>query len=231
MCVFVRAWAPLFYHTLIRVWGHACVCWDCAVCWPLAPTLALYRPTVQLPHHRSHSRPVLNSRLTVNNAHYVTLGVPVSWKRTTSGTPVWVENCAVGFNVAAMYYVGLNTLPVSDYFSFYVRLENAQFFQVLYESIRLRKTVSPDGSSARLIQFVWRSAWPPVQRCSSCHRCSRTGPLGWHTPSQSQFCPCFRILKDQKTSYVTLLLKGFRSNSRKKKQMRHRLWGTLVWTM
>lgn len=65
-----------------------------------------------------------------------------------------MENCAVGFNVAAMYYVGLNTLPVSDYFSFYVRLENAQFFQVLYESIRLRKTVSPDGSSARLIQFV-----------------------------------------------------------------------------
>lgn len=57
----------------------------CCVRWPLALTLALYRATAQFLLHRSHSLPVQNSRLTVNNAHYVTSGVPVPWKRTTSG--------------------------------------------------------------------------------------------------------------------------------------------------
>lgn len=56
------------------------MCWDG---WPLALTLALYRPTSHFPLHRSHRLPVQISRLTVNNAHYVTLGVPVPWKKTS----------------------------------------------------------------------------------------------------------------------------------------------------
>lgn len=59
----------------------------------------------------------------------------------------------------------------------------------------MRKTALPDDSSGQLTQSAWRNAWPPARGCFSCHRCSHTDPPGWHTPWQSQFCPCSQILK------------------------------------
>lgn len=76
---------------------------------------------------------------------------------------------------------------------------------VLYKSTLLIKNALPGGSSAQLIQFVWRSVWLPVQICAACHRCSRIGHPGLHTPSRSQFCPCFQTLKDHITAEPLLL--------------------------